>query len=211
MDTSFEWATPEETEDESGEDRKFYGVVTGQVVDILDPLMLGRVRVRLSFLDSVSLSAWARVSVPMGGVAHGTYFIPNPGDNVLVAFEHGDVTMPYIIGSLWTAVTPPPMPTPVPQIRMIRTPIGNQITFTEVPPSISISSPGETSSVRVTPAGIFINSGTTLLTINEAGIQMVVGNTTLMLAKGGAVLAGTAVGVQATGTITLFGATVNIT
>ena len=31
----------------------------------------------------------------------GAYFIPEVGDEVLVAFERGDLRFPYIVGSLW--------------------------------------------------------------------------------------------------------------
>ena len=81
-------------------------------------------------LDSLDLSPWARIALPMAGVLHGMYFIPNINDEVLVAFEHGDVNAPYIIGSLWNAMAPPPLQSPVPQIRAIRTLAGNQIVFT---------------------------------------------------------------------------------
>src|SRR5262245_22573693 len=100
---------------------KFYGVVVGRVINPLDPMALGRVQVQLPFIDSTDLSPWARVAVPMAGPAHGTYFIPNLGDEVLLAFEHGDLRAPYIIGCLWNAMAPPPLPSPVAQIRMIRT------------------------------------------------------------------------------------------
>lgn len=125
-------------EKEVSDPPRIYGVVVGRVIDILDPLPLGRVRVEIPDIDGLDLSAWARVATPGASMASGIYWIPNPGDEVLVAFEQGDVKAPYIIGSLWSAIMPPPMPTPLPQIRMIRTPLGNQIVFTEVPPTLTI-------------------------------------------------------------------------
>jgi hypothetical protein len=59
-------------------------------------------------------------------------------DEVLVAFEHGDVRAPYVIGSLWTALAPPPLQSPIPQIRAIRTLAGNQLVFTEAPPTVTL-------------------------------------------------------------------------
>ena len=70
------------------------------MINLLDPLTLGRVQVQLPFIDALDLSPWARIAVPMAGLGHGHYFIPNLSDEVLVAFEHGDVNAPYIIGSL---------------------------------------------------------------------------------------------------------------
>ena len=80
----------------------------------------------------------------MAGVLSGTYMIPNMGDEVLVAFEHGDVNAPYVLGCLWNATKPPPLPSPVPQLRAIRTPLGNQVGFRELPPAITITTPDMT-------------------------------------------------------------------
>lgn len=151
--------------------RKFYGVATGTVINVLDPLALGRVQVQLDFIDSLDLSPWARVATPMAGVAHGTYFIPNIGDQVLVAFEHGNLNAPYVIGSVWSAMAPPPMPSPLAQIRMIRTLAGNQIMFTELPPSITITTPSM-QTVALTPAGIQIMTGANVINMTPDGITI---------------------------------------
>jgi phage baseplate assembly protein gpV len=154
-----------------GIQRKFYGVTVGKVINVLDPMALGRVQVQLPFIDSLDLSPWARVAVLMAGMAHGTYFIPNPGDEVLVAFEHGDVSAPYIIGSLWNAAAPPPMPSPVAQVRMIRTLAGNQIMFSETPPTITILTPtGQT--ITLSAAGIQIQSGANLINMTPDGVTV---------------------------------------
>lgn len=135
---------------------KFYGVAAGSVVGVLDPLMLGRVQVQLPFIDSSDASPWARVAVPMVGNATGTYFIPSVGDAVLVAFEHGDVNVPYVIGSLWSSNAPPPYASPVLQLRTISTPAQNEITFNDLTPTITISTPmGQT--VELSPTGIKIS------------------------------------------------------
>ena len=42
------------------------------------------------------------------GMARGTYFIPQIGDEVLVAFNHGDMREPYVIGCLWNTLDRPP-------------------------------------------------------------------------------------------------------
>ena len=150
---------------------KFFGVVTGTVINPLDPMALGRVQVQLPFIDDLDLSPWARVAVPMAGPAHGMYFIPNLGDEVLVAFEQGDRDVPYIIGSLWSAMAPPPLPSPLPQIRLIRTLAGNQIMITEVPPSISImTATGQT--ILMSTAGIQITAGSDVINMTPDGVTI---------------------------------------
>jgi phage baseplate assembly protein gpV len=150
---------------------RFYGVVVGQVLNVLDPLFLGRVQVRLPFIDDADLSPWARVAVPMAGPTCGHYFIPNIGDEVLVAFEHGDTSVPYVIGSLWNATSPPPLPSPVPQIRMLRTLTGNMIMIAEVPPAITIqTATGNT--ILMSPAGIQITAGTSIVNMTPDGVTV---------------------------------------
>ena len=42
--------------------------------------------------------------MPGAGKNRGWFFIPEPEDEVLVVFEHGDLNRPLIIGSLWKTV-----------------------------------------------------------------------------------------------------------
>ena len=43
-------------------------------------------------------TAWARLATLMGGNDRGIVFYPEVDDEVLVAFEQGNVNYPYIIG-----------------------------------------------------------------------------------------------------------------
>jgi phage baseplate assembly protein gpV len=174
--------------------KKFFGVAVGLVINPLDPMMLGRVQVQLPFIDSADLSPWARVATPMTGVLSGHYFIPNMGDEVLVAFEHGDVNAPYIIGSLWNAAHPPPLPSPLLETRVIRTPLGNQLGFREVPPAVTITTPDMTPAAMAAPPGIFIASNET--------ITLMCGPTTIMLTPAGITIHAPSVNVVSDGPLT---------
>jgi Type VI secretion system/phage-baseplate injector OB domain len=190
---------------------KLFGVMVGKVINLLDPLALGRVQVQLPSIDSLDLSPWARVAVPMAGIAHGFYFIPNLNDEVLVAFEHGDVNAPYILGSLWNAMAPPPLPSPLPQIRMIRTLAGNMIQFTEVPPSITIQT-ASLQTIVMSPAGIQIQTGASIINMTPDGIT-VTGTPNLNLVASAAIniTAPTVTINGATATNVLSGGAVNVT
>ncbi|NNJ11015.1 VgrG-related protein [Chloroflexales bacterium ZM16-3] len=83
----------------------------GIVTDNQDPNGLGRVKVRFPYLSSEHTSDWARVVVPGGGGERGLQLIPEINDEVLVAFELGDINYPYIIGGLWNKLDVPPRPT----------------------------------------------------------------------------------------------------
>jgi uncharacterized protein involved in type VI secretion and phage assembly len=83
------------------------GVVTAVVTENRDPEGLGRVLV--AFADRrPEKSGWARVATPMAGDGRGVYLLPEVGDHVLVAFEHGDPRSPFVVGALWGENEQPP-------------------------------------------------------------------------------------------------------
>ena len=82
-------------------DGRYYGVVVGVVTNNRDPENLHRVRVRFPWLNNDDESNWARVASPGAGKDRGLYFLPEVDDEVLVAFEHGCVEHPFVIGALW--------------------------------------------------------------------------------------------------------------
>ncbi len=76
------------------------GVVGGVVTSIEDPLGLGRVKVALPWLSPEFETSWAPVTQLTAGKNTGAMFLPEPGDQVLVSFEFGDLRRPYVIGSI---------------------------------------------------------------------------------------------------------------
>jgi len=87
----------------------FYGVTVGIVTNNKDPKKLGRVKVKFPWLSSEEESYWARVVTLMAGNDRGIYFLPEVDDEVLVAFEQGDMNFPYILGALWNGIDKPPI------------------------------------------------------------------------------------------------------
>jgi Type VI secretion system/phage-baseplate injector OB domain len=178
--------------------------------------MLGRVQVQLPFIDSLDLSPWARIAAPMAGPLHGFYMIPNIGEDVLVAFEQGDVNAPYVLGSLWSAMNPPPLPSPVPQIRLIKTLAQNQIMITEVPPSIMIQVETTGQTILISPAGIQLLSGANIVNLGPPTgppmIQLTAGSDIVNMTPDGiTVTSGGNVTITASGMMNLTGSVVNIT
>lgn len=87
---------------------KINGVVVGIVTNNKDPDELGRVKVKFPWLSDEDESDWVRISSPMAGKDIGIFILPEVNDEVLVVFEHGNIDMPYIIGSLWNGKDKPP-------------------------------------------------------------------------------------------------------
>jgi uncharacterized protein involved in type VI secretion and phage assembly len=77
------------------------GVVIALVDDNDDPEKMGRVRLRYPWMGEDAVSYWARVAMPGAGKDYGIAWLPQVGDEVLVAFEHGDPSRPYVVGGLW--------------------------------------------------------------------------------------------------------------
>jgi phage protein D/phage baseplate assembly protein gpV len=86
------------------------GVVTAMVTNVKDPEDLGRVKVKYPWLGTSPEieSDWLRIASPMAGAQRGFMILPEVNDEVLVAFEHGDVHRPYIVGALWSRTDNPP-------------------------------------------------------------------------------------------------------
>ena len=77
------------------------GLVEAVVIDNVDPEKLGRVKVKYPWLGDDAESHWARVARPSAGKDYGFLWFPDSHEEVLVAFEHGDLAYPIVIGSLW--------------------------------------------------------------------------------------------------------------
>lgn len=83
------------------QESRIYGVVIGIVTNNQDDSGQGRVKVRFPWLSDAHESNWARMATPMAGPDRGVFFLPEPDDEVLVVFEHGNVQCPFVIGALW--------------------------------------------------------------------------------------------------------------
>lgn len=85
----------------SGVARDFGAQLTvGIVTNNQDPEDLGRVKVSYPHYNGTDEGAWARIALAGAGDQRGMAMIPQPGDEVLVAFFHGDTRHPVVLGSL---------------------------------------------------------------------------------------------------------------
>ncbi len=84
------------------------GVTIGVVIENKDPNGLAQIQIKLPAASDDEMGHWARLAMPMAGSGRGMFFLPEKGDEVLVAFEQGDITRPFIIGALWNGKDKPP-------------------------------------------------------------------------------------------------------
>ena len=73
-----------------------------------DPLKEYRMQVELPWLDGKGKLLWARLATMYATAGMGSFFLPEPGDEVLVGFMNQDPTHPVILGSLYGAKHKPP-------------------------------------------------------------------------------------------------------
>ena len=116
-----------------GDVGRINGVAMGLVVDRDDPVRQGRVRVRFPWLDEALLSDWVPIAVPMAGAGRGLFLMPEVGDEVLVAFEHGRFEHPVVIGFMWNGADKPPSSEP--RERMFHSKNGHRIRFLDSTPA----------------------------------------------------------------------------
>jgi len=81
-----------------------FGLHYGIVCQNKDPDKLGRIKVRLPWLDGgdTDQTHWAQLLTPMEGKKFGWYTLPDVDDVVVVMFIAGDISQPVIVGGVWS-------------------------------------------------------------------------------------------------------------
>ncbi|MEO0455327.1 MAG: VgrG-related protein [Cyanobacteria bacterium P01_A01_bin.114] len=112
-------------------------LMVGIVADNKDPKGWGRVRVKLPTLTEAHMSNWARMVSMGAGPSQGADWLPEINDEVLVAFEHGDVHRPYVLGGVWNGKDKPPekiedaIANGKVRLRTLKTRLGHTLQFVE--------------------------------------------------------------------------------
>lgn len=195
---------------------RVYGVTLAQVTSLDDLKGLGRVQVSFPWLSSSVNSAWARIATAWAGGSRGTYLLPEVGDEVVVAFRHGDLRHPYILGFVWSDTDRPPEFTPELERRELRSKTGHRIVFDDFTglESLTFESQGGHEIVLDDTAGamkISITDSSDTLSIvldtitGKISITTDVGQISLSAPAGQISLDAAAINVHATGMLTLKG------
>jgi len=175
--------------------RQFKGVCTAVVIDNVDPDNSGRVKVRLGQLSGPGekgSETWARIATLMAGDNRGTWFIPDVKDEVLVAFEAGDLRRPYVIGALWNGTNSPPETMDATNTRkllrsrsglkitlddqsgqesfLVETPGGQRLLLKDGPGAVEITD-SNGNSVKLETTGVTVTA-TAKVTINASAVEV---------------------------------------
>jgi uncharacterized protein involved in type VI secretion and phage assembly len=89
--------------DAVAERARWYGLYPAIVVDLVDPDQRGRIKVKFPGFgtDGASVTAWATLLSPYADKDQGLEILPERDSQVVVGFEAGDPTRPYIVGACW--------------------------------------------------------------------------------------------------------------
>jgi uncharacterized protein involved in type VI secretion and phage assembly len=91
----------------SGSPSPLTGVVSAIVTNTKDPDQLGRVKVKFPVLSDTYESWWARVVQVGAGAKRGSVWLPEVGDEVLVAFSQDSMQQPYVLGGVFNGQDKP--------------------------------------------------------------------------------------------------------
>lgn len=111
--------------------KRVEGVVTGIVKEI--DAEHARLKLEFPWLEACYRSNWAPIAAPMSGDKRGMFMMPEKDDEVLVAFEHGVMDYPYVIGFLWNGVDHAPEDGTGAGVRRLRTVSGHIVEFDDRP------------------------------------------------------------------------------
>lgn len=144
-----------------------------------DPLKEHRIQVELPWLDGKSKLLWARLASMYATGGMGTFFLPEPGDEVLVGFMNQDPGHPVILGSLYGEKHKPPYEYEAKNnMKAIVTREKMRIEFNEEKKVITLSTPGK-NMVEISDDGKYIR----LADQHKNEIKMDSGGITLSSAK----------------------------
>jgi phage baseplate assembly protein gpV len=120
-------------QDRQRRDRSVQGIAIAIVTARMSD---GTYSVRFLGMGGDAPSAPARMMMPNAGDRRGMYWMPEIGDEVVVAFEAGDSNSPIILGALYNSQSPVPdqaQPSNDNNIRTLVSRTGHEVTFDDSP------------------------------------------------------------------------------
>jgi hypothetical protein len=147
------------------------GLVIGTVVDNVDPMELGQVKVMFPWLAPDYISAWCRVmQIGASKIGGGFLWVPEIGDEVLIGFDRGSIDHPFVIGNLYNGIAsplPPPSVAGVVANRRIASRMAHTIQWNDGPEAMGISI--MTAPVESPPTSVVLDGEQIKVTINSLG------------------------------------------
>ncbi len=156
-----------------------------------DPAGEHRIQVELSWMESNDKLLWARLATLYATSSSGSFWLPEPGDEVLIGFVNNDPSCPVILGSLYGSKHKPPYKHETAnnkksfvtreqlkiefdeekKIITIATPAGNNVELSDDTKSIILSDPNG-NTVKLDKDGISLSSAKDIKLTAKSNIVM---------------------------------------
>lgn len=115
-----------------GDGPRWFGLYPALVVDLVDPDAKGRLKLMFPSFGQAgeSVTAWATLLTPYADDDQGFEMLPEVGSQVVVGFEAGDPSRPYIVGACWNGQRALPEPAQTANhLRSLKTRAGSLLQF----------------------------------------------------------------------------------
>ena len=107
-----------------------------------DPSGLGRIQVAFAWQqDNGTNTPWIRMTNPHSGGGKGFYFIPEVGEEVLIAFEGGNAEKPFVLGAMYNGPAMSEYHTSGNDKKVIQTRSGTKVIMDDAEGSVFIEDP----------------------------------------------------------------------
>ncbi|MBZ4191000.1 type VI secretion system Vgr family protein [Niabella beijingensis] len=106
-----------------------------------DPQGLGRVQVKMHWMNGAEKTPWIRVTTPHAGGGKGHFFIPEIGEEVVVGFEGDSATKPYVIGAVYHQQADNNFSNAGNDVKAIQTRCGTKIIMNDAEGSVFVEDP----------------------------------------------------------------------
>ena len=192
------------------------GLVIGTVVDNVDPMELGQVKVMFPWLAPDYISAWCRVmQIGASKAGGGFLWVPEIDDEVLIGFDRGSIDHPFVIGNLYNGVAsplPPPEIAGVVPNRRIASRMAHTIQWNDGPEAMGISI--MTAPAESPPTSVVLDAEEIKITINSLGQVEITGALGVSISADGGPLSLNAptisIGSEETASVSVAGASVSV-
>ncbi len=176
----------------------YYGLYAGIVEDNKDPEDRGRVRVKLEWISSDFTTEWANVAQIYAGDGYGAYWIPEVEDQVIVAFMRGQLSLPIVLGSIYSQRAMP---------KLVRSGSSDPKYFRTRGGHMLLMEDGPGRKIELIDAS---RDNSVVIDTEANSITVKSGGDVTIEAAGSLVLKGNDVTIKAAGTVTVSGSKINL-
>ncbi|MCG8478762.1 MAG: phage baseplate assembly protein V [Spirochaetales bacterium] len=200
---------------------RMWGCTTtiGIVSDNRDPDGLGRVKVSLPYLMKNGTTHWIQMARMYSSAQTGTWYLPEIGDQVVIAFHGNDTSFPVVIGGVYTPRHAPPVAeNPENNLKVITTKSGLRVEMNDTAGEERIVLSAKEGQLRivVTPEGVSIANeiGDVTITCNrfqtESAALRVAAEGATAIEAGEVTVTASAAALTSSGNITVSGSQIEL-